>query len=133
MAGPVAGTLRQALTLSANWHCEQPAVGLRYSSASIDRWILVSGKLLSVKRACTVNLLPRPQWAVYVFMYVFILIYSKHFGKLTRHIIKTETFNQVRLSVHTVNNSKFEICRLSIPALNANEKKASKKYTLNSY
>lgn len=68
--GPVAGTLHQALTLSTNWHCERPAAGLRYGSASIDGWILASGRLLSDKRGCTVNLLPQPQRTVYVLMYV---------------------------------------------------------------
>lgn len=66
----MAGTLRQALTLSANWHREWPAAGPGYSSASIDGWILVSGKLLPDKEACMVNLLPQPQWAVYAFILI---------------------------------------------------------------
>lgn len=80
MAGPVAGTLHQALTLSANWHCERPAAGLGYSRASIDGWVLVSESLLFDKSACTVNLLPQNQWEVHVFIHA---QFYKRLRKLT--------------------------------------------------
>lgn len=80
----MAGTLHQALTLSANWHREWPAAGPGNGSDSIDGWIPVSEKLRSDKRACAVDLLPRPQRVVDIIMYVFVLICSKHFENVTR-------------------------------------------------
>lgn len=54
--------------------------GHGYGRASIDGWIVVSGKLLSDETACTVNLPPQPHRAARacVFMYMFILVCSKH-------------------------------------------------------